>query len=326
MNKHYPSMVMVCMLLFMGITTASTNDCIVFTFIPENEVIDCDDTPFFTLPMAVDNCCSDDVTLTKSDSSYTIGCETVYIRTWTASSPCGNSASIKTTITQKDLSAPIIILNDPQLVGLNSGDFLVRSCDEVFALGPNPVSVVDNCDPDPKLVLFDGLESGNCPQDGYVEILTCTWTATDDCGNESSFTFFVKFVDEKAPVIHCPDDQIAECDAADGDFGTATATDNCDDNLAITSIDNLVVINPCESVIERTWTATDHCWNESSCVQNIKLIDTTKPEIWCPDDLTLECDMLANPDYTGMASATDNCDDDVYIAWSDDTTFVTAHC
>ena len=121
------------------------------------------------------------------------------------------------------------------------------------------------------------------------------------------------FADFTPPVIDCPDDVTVECDAdsSPASTGTATATDNCDPDPAIgfSDVENL---DGCggTGTIERTWTATDFCGRQSSCVQTITVVDTTDPEIQnCPDDITVDadaggCDAQV---FWTEPTATDNC-------------------
>ncbi|NIP27414.1 MAG: hypothetical protein GWN67_03330, partial [Phycisphaerae bacterium] len=77
----------------------------------------------------------------------------------------------------------------------------------------------------------------------------------------------ITVLDGTAPVISCPGDVTLECpaDTNPANTGTATATDNCDDEPAITYGD--VLSGSCPEVIVRTWTATDDAGNSSSCEQ-----------------------------------------------------------
>ena len=65
---------------------------------------------------------------------------------------------------------------------------------------------------------------------------------------------------------------------------------------------------PQEYTITRTWTAQDECGNSSTCVQTIFVDDSTPPTVDCPGDITIDCNDSTDPDNTGFASATDNCD------------------
>jgi hypothetical protein len=90
------------------------------------------------------------------------------------------------------------------------------------------------------------------------------------------------------------------------DFTGGSASDNCDDNLDITSSDGPLVGGACGGTITRTWTATDDCGNSDSCDQIITVDDTTDPVITCPDDITVcEGTTVTFP----PATATDNCDE-----------------
>jgi hypothetical protein len=47
------------------------------------------------------------------------------------------------------------------------------------------------------------------------------------------------------------------------------------------------------------------------------VIDITPPSITCPSDITYECDQIADPVDTGIASATDGCDSTPTLTFSD---------
>jgi probable HAF family extracellular repeat protein len=117
----------------------------------------------------------------------------------------------------------------------------------------------------------------------------------------------ITVLDGTPPVISCPGNVTLECpdDTSPENTGSATATDNCDDDPAITYSD--VLSGACLQVIERTWTATDTSGNSSSCEQTITVQDTTPPVIICPPDVTLECPADTSPGATGSATGSDTC-------------------
>ncbi len=93
-----------------------------------------------------------------------------------------------------------------------------------------------------------------------------------------------------------------------------------DFNLSINQCDTPEVEITCQSnyTITRTWTATDECGNTSSVDQIIAVGgDDQEPVITCPDEATVECNSSTSPDVTGMATATDNCDDNLTITHTD---------
>jgi len=100
--------------------------------------------------------------------------------------------------------------------------------------------------------------------------LTRTWTATDDCGNASTFTQIIVVFDITAPVLAgVPADETVECDAVPAP-ATPTATDNCDTDVEITFVENTTPGACGDSyVVTRTWTATDNCGNQDVQTQTI---------------------------------------------------------
>ena len=145
-----------------------------------------------------------------------------------------------------------------------------------------------------------------------------TLTVTDDKGASDMCSATVTVVDTTPPVITCPADVIVECaqPTDPGTTGEATATDNCDPEPIITYAG--LVYGACPEVIERTWTATDAAGNISTCVQTITVQDTTPPVITgLPADETVECDSVPPP---AEPTATDNCDPDVPIVFTETRT------
>ncbi|MBR9920056.1 MAG: HYR domain-containing protein [Bacteroidetes bacterium] len=108
-------------------------------------------------------------------------------------------------------------------------------------------------------------------------------------------------------------------DACSG-TGFATATDNCDLAPLVTFQDAITPDGcPQSYTIIRTWTATDVAGNSSSADQTISVEDTSPPSISCPDPQTESLDancQFVIPDYTGMATAGDNCDQSPAITQS----------
>ena len=120
-----------------------------------------------------------------------------------------------------------------------------------------------------------------------------------------------------APVLNVPADQTIECNTTPN-WGTATATDNCDANVTITFADETSTVNCCTSRITRTWTATDDCGNAVSATTVITIVDTTPPVITnVPATTTVECN--GGPLVWPTISATDNCSA-VTITFQDITT------
>ena len=131
--------------------------------------------------------------------------------------------------------------------------------------------------------------AGDVPCDVTI---TRTWSASDDCDNGNECTQTIKVKDTMAPEMTCPPDATIECpaDISPQTLGFATATDNCSEVSISPSGNRIDGDCPQEFVMERTWTATDICENANTCLQIIKVQDTTPPELNCPPRFDVECD------------------------------------
>ncbi|MDX1686135.1 MAG: hypothetical protein R3275_12935, partial [Saprospiraceae bacterium] len=257
---------------------------------PSNLTLDCVasvDTSNTGSATATDDCSG--VAVTYSDSR-TGSCPEILTRTWTAEDSCGNVSTCVQTITLEDNTPPTILC--PFSMDLDCA----ASTDTSQTGVP---SVTDDCS-NITLVYFDRY-TGSCP-----EVLTRTWTATDECGNESTCAQIFNLIDQTAPVLNLPADVTISCTASTdtSNTGSASATDDCS-GFSITYSDSRS--GSCPEVLTRTWTATDDCGNSSSADQIITIEDNVSPNIEPPIDLTIDCSESTDTSNTGGISATDNC-------------------
>ena len=273
--------------------------------VPADLTVECDAIPEVGTASATDNCDSD-VTVTYDGQTRTDGdCANSYtlVRSWTATDDCGNSSTLSQTITVNDNTAPELTV---------PADLTVE-CDAIPEVGT--ASATDNCDEN-IVVTYDGetRTDGEC-EGSYT--LTRTWTATDNCGNETSASQTISVSDNTAPELTVPADVNAECSSIP-EVGTASATDNCDENVVITYDGETRTDGECEGsyTLTRTWTATDNCGNETSASQTISVSDNTAPELTVPADVNAECSSIPE---VGTASATDNCDENVVVTYDGET-------
>jgi hypothetical protein len=242
-------------------------------------------------PVVSDNC-DNEVEITYDDARIDSDCPQAYTieRTWTARDNCDNSASCVQRITVGDQTPPVITC---------PGDRTFQ-CNETVVFGQ--ATAVDVGDPNPVITFVDREIPGRCPQANDIER---TWIATDACGNADSCVQVVHVVDNIPPQITCPGDRTFDCNQQP-DFGTATATDNCDPAPMIVWRDNIIPGgNPQEYLVERTWTASDACGNEASCVQRVSVVDTNAPTLTGAPDDRLLCDQ---PVVFTEPTASDVCD------------------
>ena len=225
------------------------------------------------------------VTGTRSDGRplsdpYPAGTTTI---TWTATAhdSSGNStgtATCQQTITVHDKTAPHITCPANKTSGTDPG-----SCSAT--VDPGTATATDNCDSTP--TVSAARSDGQALSDPYPKgTTTITWTATDSSGNSSSCMQTVTVNDTEPPTITCPANITTNTEpgtcAAHVSPGTATATDNCDNNPTITArrSDNqpLTATYP-KGTTTITWTATDASGNHSSCDQTVTVVDNEPPVI-----------------------------------------------
>ena len=229
-------------------------------------------------------------------------CSMTYTYIWTATDACGNSTTVDQVITVEDTTAPSIDdQNTEETVACGS------------TLSYSVPTATDVCSAVEVTAAYD-TTGGNCPSNYTVVI---TFTATDVCGNYSSVTHTIHYLDEVAPVWSSNNETTFtyECSST-APMVQPVATDNCS-SISYNYFDGTPVSNGCTSSFTRTWIATDGCGNSSvSFVQTMNAIDTTEPVLsGCPSDVVLPCtaDVPAPADVT----VTDNCDSDIDVVFSE---------
>ncbi|MCH2198700.1 MAG: T9SS type A sorting domain-containing protein, partial [Flavobacteriales bacterium] len=227
----------------------------------------------------------DDVADGNCPQEYTI------TRTFTAEDECGNASTATQTINVVDTTAPVF---DEYPIQVDV------PCDEVDVM---TITATDNCG-EVTVTYTEFMISGGC-----AGSMIRDYVAVDECGNEAYAQQIISLVDEVAPEAeNVPVDTTFECDE-EIILSEPTFTDNCDDDLEITYNEVTEELD-CFYQIIRTWTAIDHCDNETTVSQVITVTDTTAPSIEAGDDLTIECTAII-PDPSFEVS--DNCDEDVMV-------------
>ncbi len=271
----------------------------------DDMTIQCDDVvPMVEAPEFSDNC-SESIQIEYSYSEEVLSiCATDLVYTWTATDDCGNSTVSETRIHVVDTEAPVFV------EGTFPAD-LYLECDSDIPAIVYPV-YVDNCDDFADLEMIQDTFPG-C---GNSLILTRTYTIWDICGNSDTRVQTIYFQDVVAPEFG--EGQVTaytyECDQTIPVI-QPTAADNCagPSDITFSYVDVTVNNNPCNTVIERRWTAVDECDNDAMFTQVITLVDTTAPVITGE----LEIDRPCN-NYNGVyALATDNCNSITWSSWDE---------
>ncbi|MEZ5031727.1 MAG: DNRLRE domain-containing protein [Saprospiraceae bacterium] len=277
------------------------------------------ETEFLPAPTATDACSdvtvSIDYAASIKDASM-LPCTLRVNLVWTMVDACGNSSQFEQLVTIEDRAPLAISPNAPNL------DVTISCTGDPgpMALGGDVVnpSEVDDMDvfwdfdgcvvnipiqpqgaPMPGdlagLYWEDTQVPGACPQEYTINR---SWWAVDECGNVSApFLQVITVDDNMAPVITCPAQVTVECDddMSPANTGSATAMDDCGPSV-ITYADGPQTVGPAPNLytINRTWTATDACGNDSTCLQLIRVNDVTLPTIQCPPNV------MVNTDGTGL--------------------------
>jgi hypothetical protein len=158
------------------------------TFInpPSNLKLECkSDIPPPIDLLAVDNCHRDQV-ITPEEKIISGKCENdlIIIRTWEAKDTCGNMATFTQTIEVRDKTIPVIICPNDETVSCNN----IPSVNDAGYFA----TATDNCDDNVELT-YNGEKREDFCEDGYY-LLRRSWTAIDNCGNESSCEQIIKVI------------------------------------------------------------------------------------------------------------------------------------
>jgi hypothetical protein len=218
---------------------------------------------------ASDNC--GDPTVTQDPAAGTvITADTVV--TLTATDDAGNTATCTVTVSVADNTDPSIALLGDATVTLTCGD----------SFSDAGAAASDNCDGDLTSSIVVG---GDTVDPDTAGTYTVTYSVTDSAGNSASVDRTVVVVaDTEAPVITLAgaDPQVLDCGVDAVDPG-ASATDNCDADVTVTSDYDTVVVTDETRTFTVTYTATDSEGNTSSEFRTV-IVDGDS----CPPDGTIE--------------------------------------
>ena len=243
--------------------------------------------------------CGGNITLTFAvqDDDETCEGSTVLTYVFTAVDECGNSSTATGTYTIVDTTDPII--SAPADLHLNCNDDIGAFVTDWL----DNYNVYDNCSNAADIVVTNDFDASSIPDPACDVDMLVTWTAADDCGNTSTASAHLFIVDDENPVLYAPTDLVLECGDPNNDgilnnwFSSATAVDNCDNDVEITNNFNSLpdACDPMGNEVSVTFTATDNCGNTTSETRTIRVEDTTEPyTVSDPTDLYVECDGAGN--------------------------------
>ncbi|MDZ7738592.1 MAG: HYR domain-containing protein [Bacteroidales bacterium] len=277
------------------------------------------------LGSAFDNCGIDVASLIHlGDVSDASTCPETITRTYQISDVNGNTATCDQSIIIEDITDP---------TASNPAPIDVECIGEVPAPDITVVTdEADNCGVVPVVAWESDASDGNtCP-----EVITRTYSVTDDCGNSINVTQTITILDITNPTLSAPTDISVEClsdvpaDYANYVQWTAaggTAGDNCGVNTAsFTMVSETDDGNTCPKVITRIYQIEDNCGNIGTAAQSITVNDVTSPTLTSPSPLSFECGSDVDAPYVSLpafemagGTAVDNCGiDNSSFTWISD--------
>ncbi|MBL7818002.1 MAG: gliding motility-associated C-terminal domain-containing protein, partial [Saprospiraceae bacterium] len=286
------------------------NEAPVFANVPTNVTVNCGGTvPAVTNP-SVSDVCDANPRLTFNEVRQNGNCVGSYklIRTWTATDACGNTRTATQEVSVGDNAAPILT-NVPASITLK--------CDENLPIG-TLITATDVCDPNPRVVMQDVTQRGNCA--GSYTVVR-TWTATDACGNSATASQTISVGDNEAPTFsNVPTNVTVNCGGTPPNVVNPSVNDACDASPRLT-FNELRQNGNCVGsyTLIRTWTATDVCGNSRTATQQVSIGDNQPPVLTeVPANVTLNCGGVL-PIGT-LVRANDICDPNPRVTMQDITT------
>lgn len=226
-------------------------------------------------PVANDNC--GEVSYSHVDGEVmnfeeaSANCHKYFLRTWTATDECNNSAEFVQTIQIVDTTAPVFAEFESEIE---------RPCSDYEGIF---VQASDVCN-DVTITYTDLFVSGGCQ--GRI---ARTYVATDACGNSDSTYQYITLIDTTRPTADEPQDFQVNCDD-EWSFSAVQFSDNCDEQLEISQRDSTNT-EGCTVEHIRIWTAVDNCGNVTVIDQKITEVDVEGPIFTlAPADTTVNCD------------------------------------
>ncbi len=311
MNKlsHFPKLVLVFLLLTM---TMQLNAQVVLKAVPLNVSVACDAVPLAAQVAASSNCLPVDIQLVETISNKTCSGNYTLHRTWTATDNCGQKSTATQVLVVTDTKGPVIKLIDPLLLNFKNGDTLTMNCFNTPSFNATSATATDACDANPKLIFKDNLvTNGNCLKDKFIVIMSCSWIATDDCGNKTELQGYFKVVDNEAPLMTgVPKDVTVDCDKIpDPALNPPVPVDKCDKFVKMIFTE-VKIPGTCDNryQLKRLWTATDQCGNSAAASQLITVQDKTAPVISnAPKDITVDLSLGQTIPPAATLTVKDNC-------------------
>ena len=239
---------------------------------------------------------ADAVITNDAPAAFPLGQTTI---TWTAADAAGNEVHGTQVVTVRDTTAPVITLTNDNADG--------NTVSRGSAYREHRATVTDAVDDNTELAIRIAIDA-SAVDTNRLGTYPVTYDVTDAAGNVAdTVTRTVLIIDLTAPPAYTAEATAVLTPLDRSDYGSATSVAP---NTDIT--DNAPAVFPLgETTI--TWTAVDSHGNISFTTQTITIIDTTKPRLTVPNEVTLEATGATTIVITGQAVATDLVTDPVLV-------------
>ena len=223
-----------------------------------------------------DNCGIDSDSFSLKSESAVGACPTVITRTYEIADTSGNKATCTQEVTVDDTISPTFTVPDDVTI--------YKDANCAYDADPSITGDVtdehDNCDTSLDATYSDAVAAGSCAGE---QVITRTWTLTDDCGNTTQHVQTITAKDNTPPDISgCPFDITQDNDrgvcGAIVSWVEPTVEDNCDPAPLFVSTHAPGDYFPVGTTTV-TYTATDDCGNVSTCVFDVTVVDVEAPNI-----------------------------------------------
>ncbi|MEO6130862.1 MAG: ice-binding family protein, partial [Saprospiraceae bacterium] len=234
--------------------------------VPNDITVSCNALPALPVITATDEClCACVILFTQSIPLA--GCQNgqVITRTWTAKDRCGNMTTQTQRITLIDNEGPVLSLAITGMPLISGDTTLNFTCSDggipssFDLLNAGSIIASTSCGSTPQVTFSQsGSTPRNCEFFGFVEEQQYSWTAVDQCGNQTTLTLTAHVLDTEPPVlVGVP----AIACAGDPALNNIEAVDNCGQGSV--SFWDVSIPNPCGdgTAIRRTYEGTDPCGN-----------------------------------------------------------------
>lgn len=260
-------------------------------------------------------------------------------RTWSVVDDSGNSASASQVITVHDTKAPVFSQLAPDTITVYTDPDRL-TCDDTVAIDMTPY--LTDCATGADLSVSNNFNGQGAHFNTIISkgVYNVVFTASDVSGNVGKDTVLVQVLDGTPPIAAC----INGVSIALQPSGTvivttaqinANSSDNCTPSfqldLRIQRLDPLSLVGnsilfDCSDADAVTHHPVrlyvkDVAGNESTCETYIIVQDNVDPTITsCPPSKTLQCTDNTSPNLHGIATATDNCPNNVTVTYDDTAT------